>query len=354
MKKHIFLVLTVIPVVLSGQDFNKVYFNKYWLITSIDNAVFYRISGFNDTIPMYDGKIMDYYYVSDKIQMSGYYENGKKNGEFRFYFPSGTERLIINYKDDKRNGTWKEYYENGELKLELNYKDGKEFIIQINDNIKGASLIKNNMVNYQFDELDQPLGIVEAENPALIEKRYKGKIINNLRQGTWTIYHNGKLNAVLKYKNGILTNGFLLVDDMKYTINDNLAFPLISDQYKFTITEAFMFEPGAIIKNNYVTEGLHNNSEMNRPKITINSRKELEELIYSNYDLRSLDSEDTMHIIISVDDKKPIGCRTVPKVAPSSIKDLNSILSSIQMLNFEVQDSIMIDYIIKKEENIKK
>lgn len=74
MRNLVLSLLIIIPIVVSGQDFNKIYFNKHWVGTSIDNAVFYRISGFNDTIPAYDGKTVDSYFGTDNIQMVGYYE----------------------------------------------------------------------------------------------------------------------------------------------------------------------------------------------------------------------------------------------------------------------------------------
>jgi len=60
--------------------------------------------------------------------------NGKKRGNFQFYYPNGKLKMSINYQDDERIGVWKEYYENGNLRIELEYEVQKEKLFSLKDN----------------------------------------------------------------------------------------------------------------------------------------------------------------------------------------------------------------------------
>ncbi len=341
-----------IALVLFAQDYNKVYFSKDWKLTSFDNAMYYRISEFNDTIPSYDGEVIDYYFESGLKQMVGFYKNGNRNGEFKFFCPNGEVKLVINYLNNERTGTWKEYFENDKIKIETKYKDDKEIIIQVNDK-NGNTLIKKNKLNYAYMEITQLSHMCEAIDPAFFNKRIKGKIINNIRNGKWELYSDEIKISTLKYENGILIEGFMIYYGQKFPINNNIAFPLINDPVKLSITEGFSFEPGSIIKDNYVIDALHDYDISNKTKIIINDYKELEDYIYDNFQLISHKSERIIKIVIYTNDKVPVSCITIPKLSQNTKENLNSVIESIKQIELGGQDSIVLDYKIKYDGLIK-
>ncbi len=81
-------------------------------------------------------KVHREYYMSGKLQSEVFILNGKKEGEFKFYYENVYESInfigqlckICNYTDNKLNGEYKEYYMNGQLYKICNY---------INDKING-------------------------------------------------------------------------------------------------------------------------------------------------------------------------------------------------------------------------
>jgi len=54
------------------------------------------------------------------------YKDGKKDGEWLFYYDNGQLKYKSNWKDGKPEGEYLTYHENGQLKFKRNYKDGKE------------------------------------------------------------------------------------------------------------------------------------------------------------------------------------------------------------------------------------
>ncbi len=351
MKKKLLLLQIVIPLMLLGQEYDKAYFNKEWLLTSIDSAIYYRISGFNDSVPEYDGVVIDYYLKTDSIQMVGYYKNGYRNGEFKFFFPNGKERLIINYLNNERTGFWKEFYDNGNVKIELKYEDDNELLIQLN-NEDGNTLIKKNKVDYEFNETEPPRRIWEVPYPIIITKRIKGKLVNDIRNGKWVVYYNNVEVSTLIYKNGNLIDGYLLVNSQKLPITNSLAFSLMNDPIKLTVTESLFLQPGAIIKNNYVVDALNTYKIRMRKKTKINSNQELIDYINYNFVLKSRKDESVIKIIIYMTDKESFECTTIPRLSSTMLEELNSVLSTVEILNLDSSDSLILDYIITKEENL--
>ena len=56
----------------------------------------------------------------------GKFKNGKREGEWLWYFENGQLNIKNNYKDNKLEGEWLWYFENGQLKYKSNFKDGKQ------------------------------------------------------------------------------------------------------------------------------------------------------------------------------------------------------------------------------------
>ena len=335
MKKIIIIVLFC-PVLLFGQDFNKIYYNTDWEVTSKINSIYYRTSDFIDSLLAFDGKIEDRYALNNQLEMIGYYKNGKKNGEFIFYYPNGDIRLIANYLNNYRNGNWREFYPNGCVKIETEYVNNLELLIQLNDS-SGNSVINDNKFRFKQDGF-----------------KVKGQILDCYRNGRWKITSEKYGVAKLTYEKGELIKGVLKKDEEVTTIYFEGAFPIILEPVKFFNTENLILERGAILKNNYALEGIHRNKYLSAKKITIDTKEELESFIKNEFELTNLIKEETIKIKIIVEDSKPVNCITQPIIANNLLEDLNLIIGIIEKLNFMSQGSFEMDYKIELEEELNK
>lgn len=345
---------TVITITIqskvNAQEFNKVYYNSNWVVTSIDSATFYRMSGFNDQIPSFEGHTTDYYLNNNQIEMIGYYENGNKNGEFNFYYPNGNLRMNINYNNNNRIGSWKEFFQNGKLKTNVIYQDNVEKLMELNDSL-GNSLLEDTNVKYTYylkDFPDSPSNLnslEKNETDELIE--IKGKIVNNLREGKWSVKMNRKQYASMTYTQGILFKGYFLTPGyyglQKNKFTNNLAFPLIEDPSKFIITEKFFLEPGALIKNNYLTEGLNLYNSKSEEKVIISKYDDLVQYINENFTIQSSKIE-KIKINLKITNGIITDVSTDPKLSNNSMKYLKLIIDTIEKIEFITDNVLVIEY----------
>lgn len=331
MKKLYFLFL-ILPCISLGQDYTKIYYNENWEGTSQKKSTYYRISGFNDSLMVFDGKVEDKFAGNDKTEMIGFYKDGKKDGEFIFYYPDGNIKLIANFAVNERDGTWKEFYPNGILKLEVRYIDNIELLIHMNDE-NGNSILHGNKVKFKQKGLTMD-----------------GQVLDQCRQGKWKIRSEELGLAKLKYDRGKLVKGSLAKDGIETDVFYNGAFPLINDPTKFYTTESLIFEPGAIIKNNYILESIHKNKYLGADKLTIDTKEEFEIFINEELELTNTKEESVVKIIFTIADSKPIRCTTQPKISNHSLNDLKLIIGMIDKLDFISQGIIEMDYKIELEE----
>lgn len=332
---------------LLAQDYDKVYFNSNWIVTSIDSAIYYRSSDFNTTLPSYEGKVTDYFLKTNQIEMTGSYNDGKKDGEFNFYYSNGQIKKVANFVNNNRIGTWKEFYRNGIVKIEVYYDGEKEKILALNDSL-GNSIIKKNSFKYSMLRFRVPAFLVEKNASLKTEHiTVKGKVLQNLRDGKWSIKKDGKLFASLKYKNGILTKGYYILNKEKLPLVNNLAFPLIEDPVKFYMTESFALAPGAVIKNNYVTEGLHQNKFKSMEKVKITNHEDLLSYVHDNFVLRSKLTTEKIKINLKIKNGRIESFTTKPKISSGIEKDLNLLFDTIENISFNKTDMITIEYTVK-------
>ncbi|MEJ0057439.1 MAG: hypothetical protein WDN75_18365 [Bacteroidota bacterium] len=223
-----------------AQDYQKVYFNSEWIVTSIENASYYRTSGFKSSLPSYDGEVSDYYIKNDQLEMTGSYNNGLKEGEFRFYFSDGKVRLIASFKNNNRAGTWEEFYQNGQMKVKLSYSNDSEMLLELNDSL-GNSRLKQGSFKYRLQYVDILGAGSQRSNKE--EWEVSGSVMQTLREGRWNVRKNGQSYASMVYKAGILEKGYYFQNNQRIVLNSNLVFPLILDPVKILYDGEFCF-PG--------------------------------------------------------------------------------------------------------------
>lgn len=331
MRKILFFILFC-PILIFGQEAYKTYYNKNWEVTSESNSVVCRTSGFNHSMLVFDGKIEDTYIENNQTEMIGSYKNGKKEGEFIFYFPNGNIKLNATYNDGRRVSNWKEFYSNGIIKIEAEYIDNQEILLQLNDSC-GHSLFKHNKIIFKQNDF-----------------QVKGRILNNRRHGKWTINSNELGFANLKYKNGFLKSGVLVKHGKTIPISYEGAFPFIFEPAKFYKTENLILEPGAKIKNSPILESIYRNKYLKAKKITIKSKKHFESFIENEFEYKSSKKESIIKIIVTVEDSKPVKCTTQPVILEKAITDLNLIVGVINKLDFISHGTFEMDYKVKTSE----
>ena len=60
-----------------------------------------------------------------KSKSEGNWEEGKRNGIFKGWYPNGNIQGQGNWKAGKKNGIHERWYRNGQLNIEANYKDNQ-------------------------------------------------------------------------------------------------------------------------------------------------------------------------------------------------------------------------------------
>lgn len=144
-----------------------------------------------------NGETVSYGQYNDFPLSDGEYKNGKKNGTFRKFADNGKIQEETNFKDDMKDGASKWYNKSGKLIAEYNYKNGKfegpQKTYYENDSLQSLNFYTDDLLSGESKEYYRN-GRVKVS----------GTHVMGLKEGTWTEYDEvGKIQAVIKYKNGI-------------------------------------------------------------------------------------------------------------------------------------------------------
>jgi antitoxin component YwqK of YwqJK toxin-antitoxin module len=66
------------------------------------------------------------FYSNKKLKEIRFFENGKKQGEYKGWWEDGSKKFVFQFADDEYNGTCYEWASNGQLIHEANYIAGHE------------------------------------------------------------------------------------------------------------------------------------------------------------------------------------------------------------------------------------
>lgn len=179
----------------------KFYFNESFKLTCENNADYYSTLHFNPYHFVLEDSLKIYFSKDKKLHLKGFYENGYKEGEFIWYYASGTVKSIGYYDDDKRVGTWRNYYKNGQLNKEIVYENElpflKSFYLE-----NGAQLVYDGEGTF-MDE------IPVFNSPKNIQK-IKGTIKDGLMDGKWNMYIKNTIIASEYFENKTFIKGVSL------------------------------------------------------------------------------------------------------------------------------------------------
>ncbi len=127
-----------------------------------------------------DGK-WEFYYPSGELKSAGKYKNGRKSGKWTFYFIEGGIEQKGNYKSGRYNGEWTWYYDTGEVKRVEHYSQGKE------DGFCTEYLRNGDKIEYG----EYVLGLKEGEWVNNVGGHYEQGIYKDgLKEGDWKYYYS--------------------------------------------------------------------------------------------------------------------------------------------------------------------
>ncbi|OJJ20527.1 hypothetical protein BKI52_18915 [marine bacterium AO1-C] len=209
---------------------------------SINSSILRKTTFFDVKKRAFNGKVEDFYLLGKK-RMSGFYLQGKKDGNFTFYYRNGQQEKAGKYKDNKRIGQWKFWYPNGQLKQIIDYSKPEFIVLEFYD-LAGSKLVDNGNGTWttSFYANNKPIGTLKAQFKD--GKRYgKWEFYSNLSTKT-PLYTEEYQNGVLKkVKSGLITpevrynkfeagfnlhiaDSFILDEEVKKEKNVGVIFPL--------------------------------------------------------------------------------------------------------------------------------
>ncbi|HEY0896608.1 MAG TPA: hypothetical protein VGE15_08680 [Sphingobacteriaceae bacterium] len=136
--------------------------------------------------------------------MTGYYQDGTKEGSFRSFYVNGFLRWQGDFHENRPTGTWNYYFPDGSPKMILEFAAGGTLIRQV-WNEKGKQVVKNG--EGSFFLRDFQFGYNSTGHEALL---YRGRVRQGLPYGQWMVYYQypggrtGELGSVA-FRNGRTT-----------------------------------------------------------------------------------------------------------------------------------------------------
>ncbi len=343
-----FLCLCLVCSSAYSQDFNKVYYNSKWEITSMKDATYYRTSGFNPDKMNFDSTVVDHY-MTNNVEMIGQYHDGIKEGDFIYFYPDQTVRLRTSYVNNKRSGKWVEYHQNGQVYKEVEYDNGKEKLIQYN-NSDGRSNLKNQSGRFELvNYYDAHFDVIASRKLDPGNKKFllSGKIRGGFKDGKWTLKSGLQKICQLKYKNGNFIEGKYLINNTRQNIKEDLFSYLIVEPEKLEITAEFFAEPGQMIKENYLIRYIQQDRNRNQRKIEFLDVDDFTNYFEKQYSVHVKNCADTFRIKVNlridVDGKVSIASIS-PDALSSHNKEIERIVNTVKRIKSASKSSVEINH----------
>lgn len=184
---------------------------------------FYSGGGALQSIEVYDNGKPEgewkYWYESGVVKETKYFSQGKENGLRTEYYSNGQMQSAIPFVNDVIEGKALYYYSSGTLRLEMEYKEGIEWnLIQHNKpngkKQKKAGMLVNGTGSIRVfsaeGDIEYERNLVDGKYEGTQKKYDKGKLGEEticragLKNGTRKTYYNGKILSVENYVNDTL------------------------------------------------------------------------------------------------------------------------------------------------------
>jgi len=128
------------------------------------------------------------------LESEGDFANGKKNGEWKYYYPSGKVASVGTYENDEPVGNWMYYFEDGKVSSKGEFVGGKK-------NGYWSTFHRDGSVRSEVTYSNGSGDYREYYNGGKL--KVKGQIIAGKDQGKWQYYYeDGKLEGECEFDHG--------------------------------------------------------------------------------------------------------------------------------------------------------
>lgn len=208
----------------NAQQIRKLYYNKYWELTTPDSAQYYRECTIDSVRREFAGSFTDYHFDGVKLT-EGAYVDGKMHGVFSNWFHNGQLESEGNFIASHQTGTWKYFYPDGRERQEVLFDDAGFRVKNFYDST-GRQLVTNGMGHwYEFYEEYRLAGILSNE----------GNFVDGKKEGTWTTAYNGIPFIREKFVDGKFIEGLEMIEGKTTTYTAEFLNKLLP-HYKYGIT----------------------------------------------------------------------------------------------------------------------
>ena len=115
------------------EKFNTIPYMDIWISSIVEGYIYEKVSKVDkkgckeEYMERYGKKEGEYkmWYPNGKIWAQCYYKEGKLEGEFKWWYDNGQLMFQWYYKEGKRDGEWKLWGDNGKLRSQRYYKEDK-------------------------------------------------------------------------------------------------------------------------------------------------------------------------------------------------------------------------------------
>ena len=171
-----------------------------------------------------------YYFATGELKEKGDYKNDLKTGKWEYYFLNGRVEQTRSYLKDKPNGTWYWYYSDKELRKEEEYANGLEDGMSVEYSDSGTVVAKGEYIDgfkegewiYNSERVEIIGSYFEGERQGKWKSKYvdnnktffEGSYVNDQPDGTHLYYHiNGMVKRREVYKQGTKDGLWEYTDD---------------------------------------------------------------------------------------------------------------------------------------------
>ncbi len=129
-----------------------------------------------------------YFYKNGSSRSAGKYVNNLESGNWNFYYGSGKKEQTGNFKLGKSDGLWQWFYENGDLKREEEFYEGVAEGIYVEYDTIGQVITSGKY----FDGQKEEIWVYKVG-----DYTEKGKYVGDLKDGKWEAFY---ADGTLKYE----------------------------------------------------------------------------------------------------------------------------------------------------------
>ncbi len=217
MKQILFVILPFVAIASYGQHVGTTYFAKNGKKSDKTNSYYYLtgkkiprlVNGEElDTVTVYSDSAFSYYSSSDKIRSKEFYnKKGNRQGSYKEYFENGMLKEIGSYNNGRKVGNFTYYYPYGALHDVINFQE--------EDNKPAKSTGNDFMIINYWDSLGTQLvtngnGFCRCYFLPKINNniiREDGVVVDGVRDLQWKTYSNDTLSFKEEYSHGEFLGG---------------------------------------------------------------------------------------------------------------------------------------------------